>query len=191
MKRNFPILVIAIAAIVLPACQSKSKKEKNDLADIKKLVKENPGINAGAGTYSIEAPEGWTKLDTLVSGLKITTVMAPLDNEKDVFRENLNIITEDAKDYSVDDYAKANRKYMEEQLPEMKVIRSGETKIGDLPAQWVLYTFNYSGQPLKNTVYFIVKNNTGYVLTCSALHSDFDKFENGFKQCVSSFKIND
>ncbi|HNU88629.1 MAG TPA: hypothetical protein PKJ94_10075 [Ferruginibacter sp.] len=190
MKSTTTLLLTMFAGFVIMGCKSKSQKN-NDTVDLKEMAKKYPGINKGAGTYDISAPEGWDKKDTTMSGVKFTAIISPPDGANDIFRENINVVTENAKDLNLDEYEKANRLTMKGQMTGMNIIKDGETVIGNMPAKWIFYSFDYSGYPLKNTVYFLVKNRIGYTITCSALSSDFDKFQAAFKTSVNSFTINE
>lgn len=190
MKCTTTLLLTMIASFVFMGCKSKSNKN-NDGIDLKEMAKKYPGINKGAGTYEISAPEGWDKKDTVMSGVKFTAIISPPDGANDIFRENINVVTENAKDLNLDEYEKANRFTMKDQMTGLKVIKEGETVIGNIPARWITYLYDYSGYPLKNTVYFLVKNRIGYTITCSALGSDFDKFQAAFKGSINSFTINE
>jgi hypothetical protein len=187
-KILIPVLLVCIA---FAGCNSnqKKEKEKDALADINKLVSEHPGLNAGVGTYSITAPTGWEKMDTVMSGVTFTFIKSPLEGKNDRFRENINVTTENAKGYDLEAYVASNLKSMNAQMPGFVMGDKGETTIGGMPARWFVYNMSYSGYDLKNTVYMIVKNETGYVLTCSSLGSTFDKFQADFKTCVYSFII--
>lgn len=188
--KSITILPAMLIFFVFIGCKSKSNKNP-DVADLKEMKKQYPGINAGSGTYSISGPEGWDKSDTTISDIKVTTLISPEEGSNDIFRENVNVVTENAKDLDLAEYEKANRHTMKRQMPAMEIIRDGETVIGNTPARWITYSFNYSGYPLRNTVYFLVKNHIGYTITCSALNNEFDKYQASFKACVNSFTINE
>ena len=83
MKKIFAVLSIALCCIIFTACNSNQKKDKDAIPDIKKTVEDNPGANKGAGTYSISGPAGWEKLDTIISGAKVTTLKSPPDGPGD------------------------------------------------------------------------------------------------------------
>jgi hypothetical protein len=189
MKKIIP--AILFACIAFYGCNSNQKKDKSDLSDIKKVVEDHPGLNAGTGTYSITAPEGWTKKDTVMSGLSLTAITSPIEGSNDNFMENINVVTEKAKGYDLDAYTEANQKNMVIQTSGFETLDKGETTIGGMPAKWILYNCSYSGYSLKNTVYFIVKNGIGYVITCTSTKAKFDKYQTEFKSCVNSFTIND
>lgn len=190
MKKLIPTMLVAIACIAFSDCNNSPKKEKEVIPDTKKVVEDKPVADAISGTYSISAPDGWKKKDTLVAGVKRTSITSPDDGSNDRFKENVNVNTEEAKDYDLKAYAEANRANMVNQFTGMEFLSEGETTIGDMPSKWYIYSFDYSGYQLKNTAYFFVYNDRGYVITCTALKTTFDRFQSDFKTCVNSFKIN-
>lgn len=187
-KYSIPGVTIAIM-VLLMACQAKKKKENDLMSSVKEYAKDHPGINAGAGTYSITAPDNWIKKDTVMEGTKLTTITSPLEGPGDDFRENVNIITEAAKGYSYKEYAAVNLKTIKRQMPDVNIISEEELKIGDEPAKAIVYSFQYGRYDLKNTAYFVARNDIGYVITCTAVIKKFDKFQTDFLTCVNSFKI--
>lgn len=193
MKKLIAPILVAFACFAFSACNNSTKKDKEattTLPDIKKVVDEHPGVNAGSGTFSITAPDGWSKKDTIISGAKLTTISSPDDGNGDKFKENVNVVTESAKGYDLKAYVTSNRTSMSGQIASIQFLSDIEGTVGSEPAEVLLYSFNYSGYDLKNTAYFIVKNDIGYVITCTALKTTFDRFQKDFKTIVDSFKIN-
>jgi hypothetical protein len=191
MKKYFIPATVVIIITLFASCQGNQKNKKEPISDPKAYVKDNPGVNAGVGTYSIDAPENWIKKDTNMSGAKFTTITSPLEGTGDNFRENVNVITEAAKGYDHNEYADANLKSMKIQMPEVNVISQEEIQIGGLQAKAIVYSVVYGEYDLQNTVYFLTKNDIGYVITCTAIKSKFSKFQPEFKTCVNSFIIAD
>jgi hypothetical protein len=191
MKKINSLLAIAFFCFALTACQGNQKKEKEAKTDLDKLVKDNTsaGLGKGVNTFTISAPEGWRKQDTLISGSMFTTVSSPLENAGDNFRENVNVVTENSQGYGYKEYTTASIRNMSDKIPGVKVISEEETKVDEEPAMAVIYTFPYSGFDLKNTAYITVKNNTGYIITCTALVNTFDRYQPEFLSCLKSFHI--
>ena len=183
-------MLVACAFFSFTGCNNNQKKDKEVTTDTKKTVEDHPVDHVLPGTYSISAPDGWTKKDTVISGVKRTSIKSPDDGSEDRFKENVNVNSEEAKGYDAKSYAEANRTTMINQFPGMEFLSEGETMIGNLPAKWYIYSFNYSGYELQNIAYFIVKNDIGYVITCTALKTTFDRFQADFKTCANSFRIN-
>lgn len=182
-------LALGFFCFVFVACQSNQKKDKNPETDLRKMIEQAPGINKGSGTYTIQAPDGWTEGDTTVSGAKLTTIKSPSDGPEDNFMENITVVTEDSKGYDLNSYTSTNRKNMNTQLENLNFLSEENLTIGSVAAKAVVYSFSYSGFALKNTAYFLVKDNIGYVITCTAQSKTFDQFQPAFKKCVNSFLI--
>ena len=90
MKKQLTFFVLT--AVLIIACKQQNKKTSSNVdKDIKDYVKQTPGINAGAGTFSIQAIEGWTKVDTAIGGLQIVLLKSGLENADDIFMENINV----------------------------------------------------------------------------------------------------
>ncbi len=193
MKKLIAPILVAFACFTFSACNNSAKKDKEattTLPDVKKMVDEHPGVNAGSGTFSITAPDGWSKKDTVISGAKLTTLTSPDDGNSDKFKENVNVVTESAKGYDLKGYVTSNRSTMAAQISSIEFLSDTESTLGGEAVEVLVYGFNYSGYDLKNTAYFLVKNDIGYVITCTALKTTFDRFQKSFKTIVDSFKIN-
>jgi len=193
MKKFFVSTAIAVACFSFTSCQDndKDKSKKESKTEMKDSVKVPAPANTGKTAYSISAPDGWVKKDTTISGARLTTITSPLENAGDDFMENVNVATEPAQGYDYKGYAIANRNSMKSQMSDMNFLSEEELKIGDMPAMAIVYAFKYGNYNLKNTAYFVVKNDVGYVITCTAVNTKFQKYQPQFKTCVNSFRVND
>lgn len=190
MKKLLTAIPVSLLCITFSACNSSDKNVKTITPDVKKTAGESKTDTKSTEPYSITPPDGWEKKDTVVSGNRLITVRSPFEAPGDDFRENVTLVTEPAQGYDYSAYAAANRATMAAQLAGVSFISDEETTVGEMPAKAIVYTFRYATYNLKNTAYFVVKNNTGYVLTCTAVNTKFDKFQPQFKTAVNSFVIN-
>ena len=190
MKKLLIVIPVAVLCIVFSACNSSDKKDKAVTPEVKKTTEEPKADTKPTEPYSITTPQGWEKKDTVSEGTRLITLRSPKETAGDDFRENITIVSEEARNYDVKSYTAANRSTMAAQLPGVNFISDEEITIGDVPAEALVYTFMYKTYNLKNTAYFIVKNNVGYVLTCTAVNTKFDKFQPQFKAAVNSFVVN-
>ncbi len=185
VKHTFGVIAIFIS-ITFVGCNNNSNKKNPDIKDI---IADAPGINAGAGTYAITAPDGWEKTDTTIATAKFTIIKSPQEDKADNFQENINVVTENTKDYDLAGYFLANKKTMESQMQNFKIIAEGNSTIAALPAKWMNYSFTSAPFNLENKVYFVVKNKIAYVITCSAVQGKASKYEKYFDNCINSFSI--
>ncbi len=189
MKNKLAIFTLSV--ILLSACKQQAKKLSNNMdRDIKEYVKNNPGINGGIGTFSIQPAEGWTKTDTAISGLQIVLLKSPLEGDDDIFMENINVVTEKADGMNVDEYFKANLASLNDGMPGYQKISSDEVTINGRDARHLIYTHTYTGTPVDVEAYFFSAKDKGYVITCSAQKGKLSKWKPSFDKVVNSFKIN-
>jgi hypothetical protein len=184
-------LFLAVATSLIISCKSPTKKTRSNAeADIKEMVKNYPGLNAGTGTFSITESEGWTKRDTTFSGLQAVFITSASEGNDDTFLENINIVTEKAQGYSTEKYFEANLETMIAQMPGFKKINSGEAELNGLATKTLLYQHNYSGVPAEVSCNFVVVNNVGYVINCTTLKGGMQKWKPKFDEMVGTFKVN-
>jgi hypothetical protein len=184
------LCILAVAALMV-ACKQQPKKISGDSDnDMKELVDKYKGLNAGTGTFSIEAPTGWTKADTSISGLQAVFLTSEQESSSDGFLENINVVTEKATGYTTGQYFEGNLKAMSTQMPGFEKISSGDAEINGLPAKTLVYSHSYTGKPVDVGCYFFVKNDIGYVVTCTAEKGDYNKWKPKFDVVVNTFKVN-
>src|ERR1700744_3242537 len=91
--------------LLFAACQNRTDK-KPSVEEVMKAAAAIPGANAGAGKFDISAPAGWQRIDTTLSGMKMTAILSP-DTSKH-FRANVNVVTSSTNGLSLEKYFDAN-----------------------------------------------------------------------------------
>ncbi len=189
MKKQY--IHFLLCAVLLTACKAQNKKTSTTLdKDIKEFVKSVPGVNAGTGTFSIEATDGWTKVDTSINGLQIVLLKSEMEGSDDVFMENINVVTEKADGMDADEYFKANLASLSNGMPGYQKLSSDNVTINGLEARHLTYTHTYTGSPAEVEAYFFAKGGLGYVITCSTEKGKLPKWKSSFDKVVNTFKIN-
>ncbi|MBI3140073.1 MAG: hypothetical protein HYZ15_15970 [Sphingobacteriales bacterium] len=181
---------VLVTVLFLAACKQPAKKSSpGGLDELAKEVRKNsPGANAGSGHFSIVPAEGWTKLDTSIMGLNCTFISSRLDSEKDHFRENLNVVTEHCGSMGLDEYYAAAVSNMET-LSGFKLGKVSDKSIGGTEFKNVKYSHVYSGIPVEVDLYITVKEGIAYLITCSALSGEMEKWGPRFEAMVTSFSV--
>ncbi len=188
MKKHF---IVVLAVFFVTACKQPAKKLSDNVdKDIKEMVESTPGINAGTGTFSIEAIEGWTKVDTSINGLKIVLVKSASEGAGDIFMENINVVSEKSGDMKLDDYFKANLASLNNGMPGYEKVSDNEVTINGLDARYLRYNHTYTGSSSEAEAYFLVNDGAGYVITCSAEKGKMAKFKPSFDKVINTFKFN-
>ncbi len=150
---------------------------------------ENPNLNVGSGKFEIDAPDGWTKIDTTSMGLKTVILMSPLEGSDDDFRENINVVTEKSGIMGLKAYTELSKSNMTKMMTNYKERGSGSTTINSEPAQWVDYTHTMYNMEIDGRVYFIIKNKIAYVITTTARKGGQNKWQAEFDKAVNSFLL--
>jgi hypothetical protein len=144
--------------------------------------------------FSIQYPAGWEIREDLdFQGLKIPLILLePQKGDKDLFRENVNVISEKLpRPYGVDEYEQASLENMKTGLKDFKAVNSGDVKIAGSSAKYLVYTHKTgAGEGLtKVIVFFYTRKTMAYTITCSSTEKDFKAHLDLFMAMGKSFKL--
>ena len=183
--------LLAVSVIIMSiACQQKAKKSSTDVdKEIKEIVNKTPGINAGSDTYTIEAPDGWGKVDTNFSGMRTTILRSKQEGSNDNFIENITVVTQKVNDFDAEKYFNANVAEMKAQMPGFEKQTDKAVDINGVKGYNMVYSHSYTGTPIDVDAYFLVKNDIGYVITCSAAKGKLNQWKPAFEGIVNTFVI--
>ncbi len=178
-------LILFIATVfLLESCKNPSTDKKNDKA----TVSETPGeTKTSLSGFSIDAPEGWTKSDTMISGQQIALLTSPSEDASDIFRENVNVVTENTQGMGMDEYIEASLRALRSGLSGFSEEKISERNINGIEFKTLHYSHNYNGYPIEAEVWFTIKNNMAWLITCSAMQGEFDTWAPKFEIAVRSF----
>lgn len=186
------LAMVSLVLFFLPACkESKTKSKEKFIDDFKKEAPESkPDKENGHGEYTISAPKGWTKMDTIMMGHRITFLKSPAEDISDDFTENVNVVTEKTGNLNLDDYVDRNITSMENNLNTFEKKKISSKNINGLEFRSMQYSHIYSGIPIDVEVYFTIKTGTAYIITCSAKGGTISRWEPEFEEAIRSFKVN-
>ncbi len=172
------------------ACKSGTNKEGQSSDALLKTVEEQGAqMNRGTGTFSISAPDGWSRVDTVDHGIEVTFISSAPENDNDDFLENVNVVTEDARDYKLDEYFERSIELLERDLPGFFKMAPEDRVVNGLTAKQIKYSCLVDSRPLSMQAVFFVKNKIAYIITCTAKKGESLRWEGFFDDIVSSFKI--
>ena len=184
MKRYLSVCLAGL--VLLAACQNRTNK-KPTVEEIMKAAAATPGANAGAGNFDLSAPAGWQRIDTALSGMKMTAILSPDTNRQ--FRANLNVVTASTNGLSLEKYFDANVDGIRNSLAQFNLIEKGERQIGGSPSKWIHFTGqNSNAIPLEQKMYVTTNNGIAYLITCTSIKGHLEKDETAFNQILDSFK---
>jgi len=166
------LLVILASVLLISGCSSKQ-------ADRYYNSKDN---------FSIKFPKDWENKEGFMGTDVIS--LSPRENTADQFRENVNVVVEKIPDgMSLNDYFNANLPKLSKVVQNFQNKETGTTTINDNDAQWLIYAGSIGTINLKSKQYYMVHDNKGYVITCSATPGTYDNFNSVFDEVVQSFQF--
>lgn len=177
-------ITLFFAAAMLVSCQNAKKEKKADPSKTNEIVAGKSSMG-----YSVKSPLGWDKSDTTYMGQSVTFIRNPRENADDPFMENANIVTEKIGTYGMQEYLDVSIKNMENGLTNFSHEPVVDVKMGEYDYKKMRYNHTYSGVDIDAEVYFLIKDGVAYLITCSTLKGEREKYQPQFEEVVSSFHI--
>lgn len=178
------IIALFIASSILVSCQNAKTEKTKETGDKKEIVT----VKSAMG-FSVKSPVGWERSDTTYMGQSVTFIRHPRENNQDQFMENANIVTEKIGTLDTDNYLEVSVKNMENGLTNFTHEPVQDVKMGDYDFKKIRYSHTYSGIDIDAEVYFYFKDKVAYLITCSTLKGEREKYETPFEEIVHSFRI--
>jgi hypothetical protein len=139
--------------------------------------------------FSVTFPKDWEIKENFM-GTTILALRPAAAN--DVFRENVNVVTEDIpKTMTVEEYFSASLDGLKKLLTDFAEIEKGESTINGRKLKWLTYRHRMGQLKLEVLVYCAVKDGRGYAITCSTVEGGLEKWRKPFEQIVGTFKVVD
>lgn len=135
---------------------------------------------------SIEYPLGWKYQASPVTSF---ILIRPLEEEDQVFRENINLIINDSQDLKLKEYVGAAKMQLKSQLPNYKVLSTEYIELGGKKYAQIIYQHDAQNLPLQVAYYILLHKGKSYNLTCSTTRDNFETYLPVFKKMVSSFTV--
>lgn len=140
--------------------------------------------------FSIEYPKNWeTKNSVDVEG--ITAIVAFMGPIKNGFQTNINIKTESAEEYTLNQYIQVSKQVLSQLLAmnDYILIDEGSLTINNQNAYFLEYAWNFKGNPLKVKQVIFMNRNNAYIITFTSLQNAFEDSVIDFDNSVSTFKF--
>jgi len=140
--------------------------------------------------YEIQYPSDW-ELDQ--SGQMGTTFMlfSAVENDADLFKENLTLIIQDLSGHNLDldEYTALSLEQIETLITSSNILESKRRKAKNGDYHQLIYTGKQGIYDLKFLQYFWVEENAAYLLTFTCEVKSFKKFQTVGEKIMDSFII--
>lgn len=160
------------------------------------LTKEAPTSTQTATTekftnsekgYSLDYPSDWKKSDVPQLDL---VLFAPPRGQDAIPHASLNIVSEKVgSEIHLEQFYSESAANLSTALKEVHVEKSGSSQLNGTPSKWVIYTHVMQGMQFRVLQYFIVANESIYLVTFSTIADDFETYRPEFEKIINSFKI--
>jgi len=164
------------------------KKEKS-FSEIFKEFRSDPGVSAGAGKFDLSTPENWIRNDTVIDGIKVSYIKAPLDTGTK-FRANMSIVSSAYQKTSLEEFYTEALQSMRSSLPYVKIVQEGKTDLHGDPAKWYTFTIE-KGQAIntEGIQFLIMHDHIVYTLTGMSSLGELKKYQPIFEKAAQSFTV--
>ncbi len=144
-----------------------------------------------AGGVSVTYPENWSERNDIAGVLGI--FLSPQEDAKDIFQENVNILSQDLTlnpaIQELSSYTEFSQTQIESFLTEGKILSLEDVTLAGLPAKKMLYTSKQGQVTLQYLGVWMIKEKKAYVITYTALQSQFDRYLPQAQAVINSFKL--
>jgi len=143
---------------------------------------QEPYVNEEYG-FLISPPQGWTVQEES-EGEILVYFLGPIDEG---FRININILVEETQ-MSLQDYVDFNKDQLLYVLGASIILEGGKIIKGH-EAYEVVFTWIYQTYDLQQKQVYLVEKGNGYVITFSALQTNYDNYITDFDESVDTFEF--
>jgi PsbP-like protein len=198
--KQIQLLSLSLVILGLTACGPSSTKtsetlntaeKKGDSAiqeiksevakDWQLLEKEN---------YAISYPKDWDLDQSEQMGTKFF-LFSKLSSDKDVFKDNINLIIQDLKGQNIDfkKFVEISEGQIKTMFPNSNMEENKSILLNGKTFQKVIYTGDQGEYKLRFTQYYCVENDKAYVLTFSAETKEYNALKAVGESIMNSFKV--
>ncbi len=182
MKKIF----LALLVFGMTACG-----QSNKAGDVKEQEAEKGWNTFAQANYAITYPSNW---DLNQSGEMNTSfiLFSPKENEKDNFRENVNLLIQDltGKNIDLNTYTKISEEQIKTMATNSTLIESADVSSKSFTYHKIIYTSDQGIYHLKFEQYYWILNEKAYILTFTTEQTKFDSFKETGEKIMNSFTLN-
>ena len=140
--------------------------------------------------YTIQYPSTWELTQAGQMGTSFV-LFSPLEDSKDQFRENINLIIQDLTGMNIDlnKYTEISEGQVKTMITNSSIKETKRIKNGNTEYHKLIYTGDQGVFRLKFEQYYWVQNDKAYVLTLTCEQTTFPNFKEIGEKILDSFLI--
>lgn len=173
--------IILIQFLSISAFAQTMSQEQQIINDWKKLDQSD---------YSIFYPSTWELNQSGQMGTSFI-LFSPLESDKDMFRENINLLTQDLSGLKIDinKYTEISEEQIKTMVTNAILIESKRVKNGKDEFHKIIYSGDQGTYQLQFEQYYWVVNNKAYVLTFTSEKNKFTDYKETGEKILNSFTL--
>ncbi len=192
MKTPALILTALSATLLLSGCGGPKPSQAQTATDDASAVAINhPDWQTSENEeYFIQYPADWTFNNDGPLGAKFF-VFAPLDSDKDTFRENVNLNVENLQGHDMDlgQYIEIAIEQIGKIITNVHLTTNERIGTGDREYHKVIYTGSLGEYNLQWEQHVRLANGQAYILTFCAEPDQFDSYKNTWEDIAATFRL--
>lgn len=180
-------LLLAGVAIVLSGCGNNTPQIQSSTTPSEPIAGYTLYTNKDEG-LSLQYPSTWEKKEP-TDQVKVE-FFSPIDDEKDLFQENVNILksvnTPDTADFG--EFVDVNKEELAKSMEKYKLVEEKDETLPFGQSKTLIYTGSYSGLDLKWRQYYINNGKNYFIATYTALEDGYDKHVEEMQKMMESMR---
>jgi serine/threonine-protein kinase len=192
IKKLFISILICSMGIVLASCTTDSPAppagDSNQSQEDEVEIDTGDYINDQENLI-LRNPNQWEKVENKYGTL--VAFVSPLEDETDLFRENVNLVVEELPEtIKLEEYKTAAHEQMDTVLLQFKLLSEEEIEFMGEKAYTHRYSFNQGEYDTVGMQIYYIKEQKAYILTYTAQPDKYDIFYDQAMEIINSLQIN-
>lgn len=140
--------------------------------------------------FSIEFPKEWEIREGDGMELSLVEAVSPWENDEDAFSEYIGVDVEELSEkVKLGELFESMRENQALEFSTFKELDKGDIKIERQDAKYLLFEFDMSEGRIRVMSYTLVKGKRGYLISCVAEASKYDRYKEAFEAAAASFRF--
>lgn len=167
-----------------PATEEPSEPSVDDSG-----LADEPATSEEAG-IALRGPEGWEPTDPgALPGDLLVVNPEPDDQDGQPFAANINVLSEPAQGLGLEEYFDAAVAALPQVFTDYEQVEERDVEIDGRPARIIGSTFSQGAFELQNLQLITLVDDTGYIVTASALEEDWDEYAEVFAASAQTLEV--
>ncbi len=192
MKKHLASMLIVASLLFITSCkENKTAKQGTEVPPQNSNIEvtDKAEKKLSTGDFSVDTPEGWTRKDSTMMGSKAVFLISELEGKRDLFKQNINVLTEKVGTMSFADYMELSFTNISKMLTNYKLKDQKDIMVDGIEAKSIDYSHSLSGYDIDVNAVMFIKNSRAYIITSSDEKGKLDRWRDVIEKTVASFHI--